>query len=426
MAKVSLTNTYKTYPEYKDSGVDWVGQIPQEWETTKIKNAIRKQFSGIWGEDSLMDNNDIQCLRVADFNFDKLTYKPVETIRNIQPNDLLKKELPLNSILLEKSGGGEKQAVGRVIVYDSREKMVCANFIDVLEVNKSYSPCYFAYFLKATYQSGLNKKAIKQNTGIQNLDTKAYFQEAFVSPPKAEQEKIAAFLDVQTARIDASIAKKKRLIELLKEKRTATINQAVTKGLDPKAELTESGIDWIGKIPKGWAVKKIKYIGYFKSGESITSEMISPEGEYPVYGGNGLRGHYNKFTHNGTHILIGRQGALCGNINYAKEKFWASEHAVVVTLITDVDLYWFGELLNSMNLGQYSVSAAQPGLAVEKIKNFSVPVPSKTIQLEISATLKKLYDETESIISKTETSVELLKELKSSLISHAVTGKIKV
>ena len=90
-------------------------------------------------------------------------------------------------------------------------------------------------------------------------------------------------------------------------------------------------------------------------------------GDFPVYGGNGLRGYTTSFTHEGHYVLIGRQGALCGNINYAKGKFWASEHAVVASMIGKIDTYWLGELLRDMNLNQYSNAAAQPGLAVDRI-----------------------------------------------------------
>ena len=95
-------------------------------------------------------------------------------------------------------------------------------------------------------------------------------------------------------------------------------------------EMKDSGVEWLGEIPKNWEVKKLKYVASLKSGDSITSNNIKDEGIYPVYGGNGLRGYTSNYTHSGKYILIGRQGALCGNINYASNEFWASEHAVVV------------------------------------------------------------------------------------------------
>jgi len=145
-----------------------------------------------------------------------------------------------------------------------------------------------------------------------------------------------------------------------------------------------------------------------------------------VYGGNGLRGYTSSYTHDGNYVLIGRQGALCGNINYAQGKFWASEHAVVVTPLGDVDLIWFGELLRSMNLNQYSISAAQPGLSVTTIQNLFIPVPPHEEQRAISYFLKQKIADIEEIIQDTRKQIIKLKEYRQSLISEAVTGKIDV
>ena len=129
-------------------------------------------------------------------------------------------------------------------------------------------------------------------------------------PPLPEQQAIAAFLDRETAKIDALVAKKERLIELLQEKRTALISHAVTRGLDPDVPMKDSGVEWLGEIPAHWEVRRLKTMCQIKSGEGITAESIEAEGEYPVYGGNGLRGYTSSYTHDGEFALIGRQGAL--------------------------------------------------------------------------------------------------------------------
>jgi type I restriction enzyme S subunit len=179
------------------------------------------------------------------------------------------------------------------------------------------------------------------------------------------------------------VEEQRRLIELLKEKRQAVISHAVTKGLNQNAPMKPSGIEWLGEIPAHWEVKKLKYVANLKSGENITSENIKEQGDYPVYGGNGLRGYFSDYTNEGDYILIGRQGALCGNIKYAKNRFWASEHAIVCYLEPNINWLWFGKLLESMNLNQYNQSAAQPGLAVGVIKNLSIPYPKSDQQNEI-------------------------------------------
>ena len=145
-----------------------------------------------------------------------------------------------------------------------------------------------------------------------------------------------------------------------------------------------SGLDWLGDIPDEWEVKRVKDCSNLLSGETITANEFLDQGDYPVYGGNGLRGFVNKYTNNGNYILIGRQGALCGNINYVTGKFFASEHAVVVYPKPNIVISWYRKLLEVMNLNQYSVASAQPGLSVERIKNLVLPLPPLQTQITIA------------------------------------------
>ena len=182
-----------------------------------------------------------------------------------------------------------------------------------------------------------------------------------------------------------------------------------------------SGVEWIGEIPEHWEVKKIKRIAQLKSGESITSLNINDEGDFPVYGGNGVRGYTTNYTHDGRFVVIGRQGALCGNINYAIGKFWASEHAVVASPRGSYQTIWFGELLRVMNLNQYSTAAAQPGLAVEQIINLAIPVPPDSEQQTISVILDRKTSEIDGLIADKEKLASLLQEYRQAIISEAVT-----
>ncbi|WP_205713113.1 restriction endonuclease subunit S [Escherichia sp. E2748] len=243
-------------------------------------------------------------------------------------------------------------------------------------------------------------------------------------PSIAEQKNIACFLEFETTKIYNLIEKQQQLIELLKEKHQAVISHAVTKGLNPDVPMKDSGVKWLGEVPKHWHICKLKWFADLKSGYFITSNSIEPEGNYPVYGGNGLRGYYSHFTHNGEYVLIGRQGALCGNINYAIGKFWASEHAVVVTPNERAVTIWLGELLRIMNLNQYSVSAAQPGLAVERITDLYIPIPPYQEQINIGTYISKYISLDKKLIEHSTDNIELLKERRTALISAAVTGKI--
>ncbi len=174
-------------------------------------------------------------------------------------------------------------------------------------------------------------------------------------------------------------------------------------------------------VPPHWTVKKLGYLASLKSGEGITTDAIEEQGLYPVYGGNGLRGYADSYTHNGEYGLIGRQGALCGNINYADGKFWASEHAVVVTPQENCDIKWLGETLRAMDLNQYSVSAAQPGISIDRISSIKIAVPPIEEQRKIRKFIDRETAEIDALVADKELMLALLEEKRQALISHIVT-----
>lgn len=176
----------------------------------------------------------------------------------------------------------------------------------------------------------------------------------------------------------------------------------------------------VGVIPEEWEVKKlIDICQNFKSGEGITSHNISIEGQYPVYGGNGLRGYTDKFTHNGEYILIGRQGALCGNILYIKGKAYISEHAIAASTNEYAYIKWLGYKLDFLNLNRLSESSAQPGLAVNKLEKIRISLPLFPEQKKIAEILSK-WDDAIEAQSKL---VDKLKLRKQALMQQLLTGK---
>ncbi len=178
---------------------------------------------------------------------------------------------------------------------------------------------------------------------------------------------------------------------------------------------------WTKIAPKHWSRKKLKHVASLRSGESITADSIMDEGDFPVYGGNGLRGYTGDYTHEGEFVLIGRQGALCGNVNYAKDRFWASEHAVVVTRLGNVDLTWLGELLRYLNLNRLSQSAAQPGISAEEVSNVLLAVPPLEEQRAISAYLKSETARLDALVAAKQRLIDLLAEKRKAIIATAVT-----
>lgn len=185
--------------------------------------------------------------------------------------------------------------------------------------------------------------------------------------------------------------------------------------------MKKSHIDWCPVIPDHWEEKRIKDIAFLQSGNSITAMDIAEEGKYPVYGGNGLRGYTNNYTNDGDYVLIGRQGALCGNINYAYGKFYATEHAVVVYTKNEEITYWLGETLKAANLNRLSMTAAQPGLAVSTLNIQFIPYPPRKERIRIANYLAEKCTEIDHQVSLLTSKRDAYLRLKKSIINHAVT-----
>lgn len=189
--------------------------------------------------------------------------------------------------------------------------------------------------------------------------------------------------------------------------------------------MKDSGVKWIGNVPKDWNIVPIKYLCSMQAGKTLSSEQISEEGVYPVYGGNGQRGFYTEYNTEGEYLLIGRQGALCGNVHLVEGRFWATEHALVTTPSNYSDIAFLYYLLVGMNLNQYvSSSAAQPGLSVSTISNISTCLVPMNEQKRIAAYLEKQCNYIDGIFTKTSASIEEYKKLKQVMITQAVTKGI--
>ncbi|WP_233899873.1 restriction endonuclease subunit S [Tenacibaculum piscium] len=182
-----------------------------------------------------------------------------------------------------------------------------------------------------------------------------------------------------------------------------------------------SGVEWLGEIPEHWEVKKVKHYGRIKSGESVVNSLLTEEGLYEVYGGNGKMGFYNKFNVESLHIIIGRVGAYCGNVRLINEKKWISDNALILTLTDNNNCNYLSILLKAGNLNNLNTSSAQPLITGSKVLNFYIPIPPLSEQTKIA---KFLDDKTkkidEAIAIKTQ-QINLLKERKQILIHKAVT-----
>lgn len=179
-------------------------------------------------------------------------------------------------------------------------------------------------------------------------------------------------------------------------------------------------IEWANQIPLHWEVKALKHIAKLRSGDTIRPEQFVEDG-HPVFGGNGFRGFTNSFNNSGRFPLIGRQGALCGNVNYSSGDFFASEHAVVVYPKRGASVTWLGETIRTANFNRLSQSSAQPGIAVAVVENQAFPYPPLSEQKAIAAFIDQKSAQIDQAIQVKERQIERLNERKQILIQQAVT-----
>ncbi len=407
----------KPYPAYKDSGVEWLGDVPEHWVVKRNKLFMREvnersedgseelltvsQYTGVTRRrERLSDEGDLLTNAASLVGY-----------KRVKPGDLVM------NIMLAWNG-----SLGVSYVDGIASPAYC-----VFRAKDGVDPRFLHYLLRTPLFTGAFKTV---STGVVDSRLRLYpdvfFRLPSPLPPLPEQTAIVRYLDYMDRRIGRYIRAKKRLVALFNEQKQAIIHRAVTRGLDPNVRLKPSGVEWLGDVPEHWELRRLKTLSWMRSGESITSLSIEPTGTYPVYGGNGIRGYAAEFTHEGEYALIGRQGALCGNVHLAHGRFWASEHAVVASLDTGFDLEWFAAILMVMNLNQYSMAAAQPGIAVERVLNLWIPVPPADDQRRIAENIKRATEGIVATASSAQREIDLLREYRTRLIADVVTGKVDV
>ena len=410
----------KGYTEMKDSGIPSIGDIPSAWNITRIHNLffeVSKKYS---------ETNDdfLPLLSVSEY------YGVAERAEKIDSDSILIRAETLDGYKKCKEGDivsnimlTWKGALGR-----SPKCGIVSPAYCVYRPRPGVNSRFYHYLFRTiSYQDIFRINS----TGLIDSRLRLYSPKFFVIqtivPPKEEQEKIVSYLDTQCAKIDEIIAQAKASIEDYKQWKASIIYEAVTKGLDPNVEMKESGVPWIGKMPINWTISALKNLCTMQAGKNLTSEQISTSGQYPVYGGNGQRGYYSAYNADGHFLLIGRQGALCGNVHDVTGKFWATEHAVVTSATKVTNVCYLYYLLIAMNLNQYaSNSAAQPGLSVGNILNLKALLPPINEQARISKFLDDFCSKIDVILTEKQSLIGDLESYKKSLIYEVVTGKRRV
>ncbi|MDB4028017.1 restriction endonuclease subunit S [Flavobacteriaceae bacterium] len=440
-----------TYPTYKNSGIAWLGDIPEHWEVNRLKNITAKSIGGVWGDEPNEDGKDTIVVRVADFDRDKASIIDSEefTYRAISENHLLDRKLNKNDILLEKSGGGEKQLVGKAVIFDKDFDAVCANFIQKVEIIERFDKRFILHVFTSIYDGRINFPYVNQTTGIQNLDITAFFNHCISYPKsKEKQTAIANYLDKKTSKLDQLISNKKDQIDKLKEIRQIEINTAVTKGLDPNVTLKPSGIEWLGDIPKHWELWKLS--SKFKDISSGTtpqagSDRFYEKGKYPWINTGDLNDSFlhackRKVTqtaldehsvlklHPPGVLIMAMYGATIGKLGITSFKACCNQACCVIGQSKSIDtkylFYWL--MGNRIEIVNRAYGGGQPNISQDVIKRLRITCPPPNEQTAIANYLDEKTSKLDQLVSNLENQIEQLQEVRKIEIYNAVTGKIKV
>lgn len=442
--------SFPRYPKYKDSEVEWLGRVPEHWRVDRLKASITSCRNGIWGDEAQDDENDIPCARVADFDRQKLRVQLQQpTIRNVTEKERVNRVLKRGDLLLEKSGGGENQPVGCVVLYDDEQPAVCSNFVAKVELAPGMDSSYWRYVHAAAYAVRLTIGSINQTSGIQNLDQDRYFNERAAFPPEHEQVEIGGFLDRETAKIDALVAEQEQLITLLKEKRQAVISHAVTKGLDPSVPMNDSGVEWLGDVPAHWSVRRVKDVSRLESGhtpsKSVPEYWIDCDIPWVSLNDSKFLAANDYITETAVQInqlgienssarllpagsVVFTRDATIGLASITTRVMAVSQHLIAWCPTGEMDPLYLLRVFNAMkkHLDSYTFGATIKTIGMGDVKSLMTPVPPLDEQLAIAAFLTKELEVLDQLVDEVVQSIELLRERRSALISAAVTGQIDV
>ena len=427
----------KQYSKYRDSGVQWIGKIPQDWESYRLKHVVNEFISGgtpssdnekFWTNNE--DEKGIPWIAIGDMTNNEVI---LNTERRLTLDGLAEKGLKIlkkGTIIYSIFA-----SLGKVSVLGINSTTNQA--ILGLIISKKIDNSYLKYYLRnleetiialsnANTQNNLNSTIVKniQLAIPQNLE---------------EQIQIADFLNDKLSELNLLIEKDKFLIELLKERRIALINHAVTKGLNPKVKLIESGTEWIGKMPEHWEIKKIKFFtkekrikstemdksGFFiglENIESISGKLISYNST------ENLEGESIKFRKND--VLFCKLRPYLAKVIVAEIDGFCTSELIIYEGNKDTYSNYLKYRLLSKQYIDYINSLTEgvkmPRADPIQLSNIKLPMPPKAEQIQIADFLDKATAKIDLTISKVESKIELLEEYKKSIIHNVVTGKVDV
>ena len=438
--------SFPAYDEYKDSRVDWLGEVPSDWRKSRIKHLCYVN-DGNHGEeyptesDYTSESNGVPFIRGG--NLDNLTVSP-DNMLYITPEknaSMRKGNLRVNDILFVNRGD-----IGKIaLISEAFDGANLNSQIAYLRVGDAIGCRYLMYFLCSTGIGSLIE-SMKAGSVLTQFPIRDINNLEVPIPSADEQRAISSFLDVETSKIDGLVSEQRRLIELLKEKRQAVISHAVTKGLNPNAPMKPSGIQWLGDVPQHWTVKKLRYFAEVLRGKFTHRPRNDPafyDGDFPFVQTGEITGASKYITGyrqtlNERGISVSKQFpkgtlvmAIAANIgDVAILDFPAYFPDSIVGLVPNgtADVMFMYFLMQAMKqpMVQTATISTQMNLNVEQICSLSAACPPVKEQQAIADFLDKQVETFSQLQAEAERAIELLQERRTALISAAVTGKIDV
>lgn len=424
----------------------------REEQRQRLKWAFESCKNGAWGSEP-DGENDVFCIRAADFQGQSGRLNDSgRTVRTIEPEVLDKIALRPGDLVMEKSGGGEKQLVGRTVLFGDDRPSVCSNFLARCRPANGVDSGYLNYLMLAIYVGRGTYPHIKQSTGIQNLDLGSYLNTWVNIPDFPIQQRIARFLDEKTAQIDGLIEKKRALLDRLDEKRQALITRAVTKGLNSDVPMKPSGIDWLGDIPAHWEVKKLRRVRkYLTSGSRGWAAYYANEGSPFLRMTNvtskgieldlqDLRfvdvPNVAEGTRTSVHegdilITITAELGAAAIVRKDIEGAYINQHLALFRPVPELcDSTFLANFLSTdMARQQFLVSGqggTKQGLGFDQVNDVVVGFAPLEEQKQIGQYCADIWNRFQSIGCVTGRSIYQLVEYRAALITAAVTGKLEV
>ena len=438
--------SFPRYPDYRDSGVEWLGEVPGHWQLAKLKHLAR--FAG--GGTPSRDNPNFWGGSIPWVSPKDMKVARIETAEECITEEGLAGSstglIPPGRVLMVVRSGILKHTIP--VAINAAE--VALNQ-DMKALDFSAGACSAEFFFR--WVQGLNDFLLlewaKQGATVESIEH-AYLAETLLPlPPAPEQAAIAAFLDRETAKIDALVAEQQNLIALLKEKHQALISHAVTKGLDPDVRMKDSGVAWLGEVPAHWEIWKIAHaFGCIGSGTTPPSNEPKwyDEGEIPWVTTGELRENLVTSTakcvtreavetfsslrvHPTGSLVIAMYGATIGRLGVLGVDATTNQACCVLSSPKNLDVpfvfHWLSAFKDHL-IDLYASGGGQPNINQEIVASLRIPAPSTEEQVRIVAALDQEVTQLQSLVDEAESTIALLQERRTALISAAVTGKIDV